>query len=167
MNVDENVMLAIIKDIDNDNQQLYMNLYKIYKLFYVNYNLKESNTQKKLNELEDKIYTINGQVLTQKERIILELKNIYKFIQKNDNKISSITKQTIYNELNSLNNILRKNIQFDNDMIKYFKKKISLLQAYLGMNIKFYNEALELFDEKILIAKINKDAKLKLNKLHE
>ena len=63
--------------------------------------------------------------------------------------------------------MLRKNISLDNDMIKYFKKKISLLQAYLGMNIKFYNEALEAFDEQVLIAWINNNTNLKLSKLHE
>ena len=175
--LDENSMVAIMKSMSPEKQQLYMNLYKIYRIFYANYNLKdqkinsldriEPDTQRKLSELEDKIYTINGQVLTQRERIILELKNIYKFIQKNDNKIPTTNKQIVYNELKSLNIMLRKNISLDNDMIKYFKKKISLLQAYLGMNIKFYNEALEAFDEQVLIAGINNNTNLKLSKLHE
>ena len=50
-----------------------------------------------------------------------------------------------------------KNGLVDDNIIKYFKKRISILQAYLGMNIKFFNEALEVFDEQILMTKINKE----------
>ncbi len=165
--VDTNYMTNIIKDMDSDQQRLYMNLYKIYNLLNKNYNLKEQrvnsldpielSAKRKINEQEDRIYTINDKQLTQKERITLELKNILRYINKNGERISSSTKKRVLDELNELNTISKRNENnmTNQDMINYFKKRISILQAYLGMNIKFFNAALEVFDEQILMSKIN------------
>lgn len=172
--VDVNTMSGIIKNMDTEKQQLYMNLYKNYNLLYNNYNLKEqkinsldvvdSETKRKISELENKIYTVNGKVLTQKERVILELKNIFRFLSKNGDRVPDKVKTIVSKELTELDSMIKKNGLFDNDIIKYLKKRISILQAYLGMNIKFFNEALEVFDEQILVTRINKNTGLDSHK---
>ena len=105
---------GIVKDniekLDIDEQQLYMNLYKNYDLLYKNYGLKvqkintldfvDFDTKRKLSKLEDKIYTVNGKVLTQKERIMLELKNILRFLSKNGDRVSDKIKFKVSSELN-------------------------------------------------------------------
>ena len=164
--VDVDSMSNVIMDMDVDKQQLYMNLYKNYNLLCENYNLEENginscdgidyNTKRKIDELEDKVYTINGEVLTQKERVLLELKNIFRFVLKNSDRIPNETSVFISNELSELDSIMQKKGLVDSDIIKYFKKRISILQAYLGMNIKFFNEALEVFNEQMLVTKIRK-----------
>lgn len=172
--VDVNKMSSIIKNMDPAKQKLYMNLYKNYNLLYNNYNLKEQKinsldaidpeTKRKMSELENKIYTVNGKVLTQKERVILELKNILRFISKNEVRVPNNVKDIVSKELTELDLMMEKNGLLDNDIIKYFKKRISILQAYLDMNIKFFNEALEVFDEQILMTRINKNIELNSHK---
>lgn len=176
--ISANMMAEILKKTDLEQQQLYMNLYEIYMLLAQNYNqdynLKEPQKNSidsisldsidnkiKLSELENKIYTVNGKVLTQRERIIVELKNIHRFINKNSNRIPSTTQAIVSSKLKELNSIIEKNELTDNEIIKYFKKSISILQAYLGIKIKFFNEAVEAFDELVLMSKIKDNTYIK------
>lgn len=167
--VDTDYMVSIMKGLTPEQQKLYMNLYKNYILFYSNYGLPKQTidsldpidmgTKKKIRKLEDKVYTINGIVLTEKERIVLELKNISRFVEKNGSSISEETKSIVLTEMQVLNSTIAEKGYLDNDMINYLKKSISILHAYLGMKIKFFNAALEAFDDQILMSRVNTNKK--------
>ena len=162
--VDSNYMTSIIKNASLEDQRLYMNLYKTYDLLARNYNLKpqiidsldliDEKTKAELRKIEDRIYTINNETLTSKERIALELKNIVGFINRNGDRIPKEIKQKVLNELEELKAVSKRNDIANKDMIMYFKKRITILQAYLGMNIKFFSAAIEVFDEQILMSRI-------------
>ena len=69
MNIDKIFFMKLINEGKEENSYL-LNLYKIYELCrkLSNGNIKKHKDL--LNEEEDKIYTVNGQVLSQQDRII-------------------------------------------------------------------------------------------------
>lgn len=135
------------------------NLYKNYEMIYKNfaskenvYPTKDKKVIAKLYELEDKIYTIGKRKLSDKERIILEIKRIENYIKKNKDIEPKILKKT-KNELEHLINLVNQNCLENDDFIYYFKSKISIIQAYLGLNITFFVAALETYEDGIIMDK--------------
>ena len=83
--IDKKSLLKLLSK-DEDNHYLY-NLYKVYDLAnkITGNNLTKVNL---LKEKEDQIYTINGKVLSEKQRILLELKRISKEMREHKDSIS-------------------------------------------------------------------------------
>lgn len=179
--IDINDISSIIENMDPIDQRTYINLYKNYNLLHKNYdfdsiiNIKDNiDIKEKLNNLEDKVYTVNSKILSEKERIVLELKNIERFLTKNtkikNDELPIELLEKTFNELEELNRILEQIGTDDPKMINYFKKRISILQASIGINIKFFVPALETFEEKVNILisddrkKGSKDEKIKIGK---
>lgn len=164
-----NEVADLINSMERNDQKISINLYRNYSLINKKYDLGltvgktsyciNQGAMRKLNKLEDRIYTINGKVLTQQERIILELKNILKFLSRNKN-IPNEIRNSIYREIDELYSIIKSTGLSSSEIIKYIKKRISIMQATLGIKIKFFNAALDVFIEKMLLAKIAKEENL-------
>ena len=150
MKVDKNFL---VNYIDKDNAYLF-NLYKIYEL---RNKLPEEKKQREyFDNCEDKIFTVNGNVLSQKDRIIYELKRIYKKIELIQN---SEERDNFCEELHSLMQSVD-NIKDDekNDSLYFvLKEKIVLLEAKLDIPITFLNSAGDLFDVMYNSKYINKN----------
>ena len=136
MEFDKDTFLNSIKHYDSQKsklryvQKLYSNYILIQKI------LRGSGGDIQLNDLlgkyEDKIYTIDGNLLNDKERIKYELKNIDNIGIKQGNKYAKEIKDLIQKF---------DNIKDDEDLIFYIKKQISMIQAKLGIRITFYYAA--------------------------
>ena len=158
----------------NEKDSTYLiNLYKIYEL--CNKSVKNIKKNKQFFDyLEDKIYTVNGKVLTQKERIIFEVKRVYKVIEK----ITNFDKKMKYlGELEAVVLILENG----NNQAKTYemiKQKLAVLEAKLNISINFLYSAsiafMNLYDsayinnhpllienkENMINTKINNDEKI-------
>ena len=143
MTFDKKIFLQQIKDgafSKNSLSELYR-LYKIYNLINI---VLEKNGRASVEKLEDAIYTVDNKVLSDKDRIVLELSNLSdQLININDNRL----RQDIDLKLNTLNNELDELDLSDKAVLLYFKKNISLLQAKLGMENTFLLAAFESFLE--------------------
>ena len=167
MNNDD-IIIKIIKESSEDEKILYKNLYDNYNLIYKNYDINnlpeninydskiiDSKAKLELEKLEDRVYTVNGRVLSQKERIAIELKNILRFINDNESNIDKKLCLALMKELKLLMSLKTKIDLEDPTVIKYMKKHISIIQSYLGLKIKFFNAAIEALYDQI----INKNIK--------
>ncbi len=179
-NNDMTLILEKIKKASSEERQLYINLHEIYSIYNIvkekyKANKEEShqtydvdyNTSKALDEFEERIYTINKNtgnkvVLTQRTRILLELNSIGRYVLKNIVSIPENIRNIILKDINELNSILKENDLNDDDYetIEYFKEKISIIQAYLGMKIKFWNAAVGAYEK--IIGLTSKETKTKL-----
>ncbi len=149
MNIDKKFLMDLIKSGKGENSYL-LNLYKIYELCrkISNGNLKRNKDL--LDEVEDKIYTINGKVLSQQERIALEIKRVYKVCSGiKDEKI----KNAFINQLKDIVGIIDFNFddpkfksEFNQDELYYIAKQtLSVAQAKLDMPISFLYSASTVF----------------------
>lgn len=120
-------------------------LYKNYKSLYDYTKGDIINNQNKINALEDKIYTTNNQVLTEFDRIKLE---IIKIKEKYQN-CSSSKKALAYNYIIQIYNLINdKNFLNNPESILYVKKIIITIQLILDINITFLYTAYLFFIEK-------------------
>ena len=154
-------IITIIRSADLADRQMFINLYRNYDLIDKNYGINSeinnilhgeinSRTKNVINKLENEIYTINGDVLTEKEKIYLEYDNIIRFCQKNHRTISPNIRKKVDEEIERINNIIEEKNSLDSMSIEYLKKHISIIQAYLGISIKFFSSAIiALYDQTI------------------
>lgn len=88
--------------------------------------------------IEDEIYNVNGQSLTDRKRIELEINNIKDMLNKVKDKA---TREKIQTNLNSLDNVLSHDDNTLNGYIPFIKKNIADIQALLGIDITFIDGA--------------------------
>lgn len=111
--------------------RLYSNYFKINKFSY-----------DELQEFENEIYTIDGRVLTEKEKIKKECSLIEAAMKNvNDESIKDYVKRAL-KDIKAIED-------YDDNVfegyIPYLKKSICILQALLKLDINFYNTSYELF----------------------
>ena len=131
-----------------------INLYETYQLVWRYFNsaygemnsLKDSCIVRKMNAFEDKIYTIGENTFSDKERIVLELLKIEEYVNSDDLNINKEFKKFVLNELEQLKKIVNLNEYYDT---YYLKKRVSLLQACLGLKRNFFNAAIDLLEDKV------------------
>ena len=134
MTVDKAYLKELIVG-SKDNSYL-LNLYKIYELCNKVTGGNISKERKILDNLEDKIYTIRGTVLTQKERIILELNKVL-------SKLSSFEdnhyKDNACSDLSEIISIIEKCESSNVSQKTYdlLKEKIVIIEAKLNIQISF------------------------------
>lgn len=131
MKIDKSFLIEhILKSKDN---AYVLDLYKIYELCSraTNNIFKHKDI---LDALEDKIYTINGKVLSQKERVTLELKKIIKEYSKCD--VEKV-KADVAGELNALIIFMDNNESNNKRYYEKLKQKISIIEAKLHIPINF------------------------------
>lgn len=120
-------------------------LYKNYKKLYDYTKGDIINNQNKINALEDEIYTINNQILSEFDRIKLEVIKIQNKYQS----CSNSQKALAYNYIKQILNIINDKEFVNNpESILYVKKIITTIQLILDMNITFLYTAYLFFTEK-------------------
>lgn len=117
------------------------NLYKTYELVNKATNGKYYQNKQKIERYENYIYTFNDKVLSNKDRIELELKRITKK-NKSNKESSQEQKNEIEKEIKKLNNL-----KYNDNYTNYIKRKISILHAKLGIENTFLGAAYEAFVE--------------------
>lgn len=119
-------------------------LYRLYKIYNLINIVLQKTGRASVEKLEDAIYTVDNKVLSDKDRIVLELSNI-------TDQLNNINDGNLRNEvdlkLNTLKNELEELDLSDKTVLLYFKKNISLLQAKLGIENTFLLAAFEAFLE--------------------
>ena len=134
--------------ISRDGNKNYdLKLYKKY-LFYK----KIFKTPEDMQKAEEKIYTVNGVVLSDSKRIRYELKRILDFLDKPDIttkiSVSELSKiRSLINSLNASYDELENNVISSSSIIKKMKKDISYIQLKLGLCNNFFEATKELFED--------------------
>lgn len=126
----------------SENNLLYLRrLYKTYLLVF-NYVKGDITLNKEnIDKLEDRIYTVNGKVLSDEDRIKLEFSRIMKKVKD----INLIKQKEVSSYIELLNSLLKDNLS--DDVVIYIKKIISLLQVMLDMPNSFLYASLLVFKE--------------------
>lgn len=138
-----------VKSVLRDNAIKFPDKKIIYNLYSVLSKLYDND----LTKYENDIYIINNKLLTDYERLGLEIESLLKRV--NDNQNNAVVREIL---------ILMKQAydkgKLSSSLIAYFKKLITEIQIILGEDITFYSVAEELFDEKMLkLIKDNKEYK--------
>ena len=138
-----------VKSVLRDNAIKFPDKKIIYNLYSVLSKLYDND----LTKYENDIYIINNKLLTDYERLGLEIESLLKRV--NDNQNNAVVREIL---------ILMKQAydkgKLSSSLIAYFKKLITEIQIILGEDITFYSVAEEVFDEKMLkLIKDNKEYK--------
>jgi len=147
--VDKNLVLNYLEsNKENMSLEEISSLAGLFKTYQMIHEAVEGNYEKNKNEVlryEDYIYNLDGKVLSNKDRIALELRRIKNKIDGNI-ELSEIQKETLKKELDELIEI-SSNEKYN----EYVKKEISILQSKLGLENTFLSSAYEAFLEKYTI----------------
>ena len=138
-----------VKSVLRDNAIKFPDKKIIYNLYSVLSKLYDND----LTKYENDIYIINNKLLTDYERLGLEIESLLKRV--NENQDNAVVREVL---------MLMKQAydkgELSSGLIAYFKKLITEIQIILGEDITFYSVAEELFDEKMLkLIKDNKEYK--------
>ena len=135
-----------VKSVLRDNAIKFPDKKIIYNLYSVLSKLYDND----LTKYENDIYIINNKLLTDYERLELEIESLLKRVNENQN-------NAVVREILILMKQAYDKGKLSSSLIAYFKKLITEIQIILGEDITFYSVAEELFDEKML--KLTKDNK--------
>ena len=138
-----------VKSVLRDNAIKFPDKKIIYNLYSVLSKLYDND----LTKYENDIYIINNKLLTDYERVGLEIESLLKKVNENQN-------NAVVREILILMKKTYDKGELSSSLIAYFKKLITEIQIILGEDITFYSVAEELFDEKMLkLIKDNKEYK--------
>ena len=138
-----------VKSVLRDNAIKFPDKKIIYNLYSVLSKLYDND----LTKYENDIYIINNKLLTDYERLELEIESLLKRVNENQN-------NAVVSEILILMKQAYDKGKLSSSLIAYFKKLITEIQIILGEDITFYSVAEELFDEKMLkLIKDNKEYK--------
>lgn len=116
-------------------------LINLYKKYFTLIELQKENKEI-LNDYENQIYNINGNILSDRERINVEIDKIEKIINNNNGNINDDVEEN----LKHIRNLTKyDDVDFDG-YIPYIKRLLCYMQAMLGIDITFYNDAIDAFE---------------------
>lgn len=154
MIIDEKVLNNMINEYDDS--AYIKRLYDIYNLTSKLVDNDFDNGKKLLNQLEDEIYQIGDNILSNQERLSIELKNIIR-VNENNNDLSkkNLIEKKIENILELMDEVFDKNIdenyimdslktkidEVKENAIFNMKKKISIMESELNIPITFFYAA--------------------------
>ena len=140
-----------VKSVLRDNAIKFPEKKVIYNLYSVLSKLYDNDLTKYENEIY--INNNNNKLLTDQERVGLEIESLLKKVNENQN-------NAVVREILILMKQAYDKGELSSSLIAYFKKLITEIQIILGEDITFYSVAEELFDEKMLkLIKDNKEYK--------
>jgi len=154
MEFDKNLFMDYLKDVKNKKNDDYIYLYRLFNNYKITEKILSENSNsgyELLKKAEDLIYTVNGKQLSDKKRIEYELYKILENLEKdtsNYKKMSEIL--GLINEIKTLD-------LNQEEMVLYAKKKITLIQAKLGLKNTFFIASHQLFLEKYMNICMNND----------
>lgn len=131
MEFDNAFFIKYLRNIKS-NKDEFSYIYRLYKSFNLMRQNLTGNLQvikRKLDKYEDDIYLINGSVLDQKERLLVELDRIIRKLKDND--ISNVDE--LYKNVQKLKRILSIKGLTDAKILLSLKKEVSLIQAKLDL----------------------------------
>ena len=137
-----------VKSVLRDNAIKFPEKKVIYNLYSVLSKLYDNDLTKYENDIY--INNNNNKLLTDQERVGLEIESLLKKVNENQN-------NAVVREILILMKKAYDKGELSSSLIAYFKKLITEIQIILGEDITFYSVAEELFDEKML--KLTKDNK--------
>lgn len=153
-NIDINIIKEYLAE-ENDRIRL-----KSFLRLYSNYSKLVKFSDEELENFENKIYTMDGKALSDKERIKKEIVTIKSSIKKSSN-------IEIVNYVNRILSNIDLILNYDDDVfngyIPYLKKCICEIQSVLNSDITFYRSSCELFEEEYHNAK-NVEHKVNIKK---
>ena len=153
MIVDKKVLLNYFKSSNSSTTELrcITNLYKSYVSIDKLIDGENEENKRKLSEYENKIYMVDGNKLTEIQKIQLEINRIDRVLSENKGSISRTGVERINEELDILRKLLVDySKDSDNLTLDYIKKKISILQAILGIKNNFLLATYQAFIEKYM-----------------
>ena len=100
-------------------------------------NFIRNYSEEQLQEIEDKIYTLNEKTLTENERMLYEINYLYSYFKDRNLDLTKLRK--LYYNL--------KGIGKNEKEIKRIKRDITKLQLENNLKIRFYNSYMDLLDE--------------------
>ena len=137
-NIDINIIKEYLAE-ENDRIRL-----KSFLRLYSNYSKLAKFSDEELENFENKIYTMDGKALSNKERIKKEIVIIKSSIKKSNN-------TEIVNYVNSILSNIDLILNYDDDVfngyIPFLKKCICEIQSVLDLDMTFYRSSCELFEE--------------------
>lgn len=140
-----------VKSVLRDNAIKFPDKKIIYNLYSVLSKLYDNDLTKYENDIY--INNNNNKLLTDQERVGLEIESLLKKVNENQN-------NAVVREILILMKQAYDKGELSSSLIAYFKKLITEIQIILGEDITFYSVAEELFDEKMLkLIKDNKEYK--------
>lgn len=140
-----------VKSVLRDNAIKFPEKKVIYNLYSVLSKLYDNDLTKYENDIY--INNNNNKLLTDQERVGLEIESLLKKVNENQN-------NAVVREILILMKKAYDKGELSSSLIAYFKKLITEIQIILGEDITFYSVAEELFDEKMLkLIKDNKEYK--------
>ena len=140
-----------VKSVLRDNAIKFPDKKIIYNLYSVLSKLYDNDLTKYENDIY--INNNNNKLLTDQERVGLEIESLLKKVNENQN-------NAVVREILILMKKAYDKGELSSSLIAYFKKLITEIQIILGEDITFYSVAEELFDEKMLkLIKDNKEYK--------
>lgn len=157
IDIDKKVLLNCIKNSDLNVSDLacYSNLYQNYN-FILTLLEKNNDNFKVLVDYENKIYTINGKVMTEEQKIDYEFNRIDKKMYEIKENLVSSEYEIIYKDILVLKRIYDEYLKNkDRTTLHYIKKSISLLQARMGLKNYFLISAYDVFLEKYMDVYLN------------
>lgn len=113
----------------------------IYQLYGLLKGLENQEESVKLSEYEDEIFTVEGKILSDKERLRLVAEDLNITAKDNED-------FTIKTTLDMLNKISKRNYLAPS-MVSFLKKLAVKLQILLGEEITFYSVLEEMLDEEM------------------
>ena len=150
--IDNNILNNLLNE-SNDTNYI-KNLYNVYLI------TEKVDNEEDLKKLEDEIYTVDGKVFNDQERLAFELKRIIRKNSANEDlKSKEIINKKIQNIMELMDEVFDKNIdknyilydikeKYDNiikETIFSIKRKICILDAELNIPINFLFAAHESF----------------------
>ena len=127
--------------ISSEEKLLFASLFNFYKK--VNKLYSFNTVREELKNYENKIYNIDDKMLTEEEKIRLEIERI-KRAKVSSPKVKCIVDETI----KEIEELLNNKLYFSESIVEYIKKKIVELQILLKINITFFQAAYDLFEGK-------------------
>ena len=94
-------------------------------------------SEEQLQDLENKIYTLDKKTLSEKDRLIYEINYLYEYYKNRNMDLSNIRK--LYYNLRSVGK--------NDNALKKIKSRITRLQLENNLKIRFYNSYLDLLEE--------------------
>ncbi len=141
MKVNDSLINNYVKEKNNKESVDFYKLYSMYKKM----NLKSEEVDFK--DLENEIYSLEGNVLSEKAKIALNCSEIIKYIKANNKLLSEEDVVEAKRLINQIRVALSGKNEPSSEVLKYMKRMIVKIEIRLGMSVSFYNDAYDTFVE--------------------
>ena len=126
-NIDDYVVIILTSNMSENEKISYLRVLNSIRNF----------SEEQLQDLENKIYTLDEKPLSEKDRLIYEINYLYAYYKNRNMDLSNVRK--LYYNLRSVGK--------NDNALKKIKRGITRLQLENNLKIRFYNSYLDLLEE--------------------